>query len=61
MPHTAPQFDLMGRAEPPCNKTYPGEHEAIIDKKTWDKAQELLAFNLTHSGKKASVFRRSGD
>ena len=34
------------------DKTYPGEHEAIIDKKTWDKAQELLAFNLTHSGKK---------
>ena len=34
------------------DKTYPGEHEAIIDKKTWDKVQELLAFNLTHSGKK---------
>ena len=24
------------------DKTYPGEHEAIIDKKTWDKAQEIL-------------------
>ena len=43
------------------DKTYPGEHEAIIDKKTWGKAQELLAFNLTHSGKRISGFRRSGD
>ena len=43
------------------DKTYPGEHEAIIDKKTWDKAQELLAFNLTHSGKKAGNALRRGD
>lgn len=28
-------------------QSYPGEHEAIIDRKTWDLAQELLKSNLS--------------
>ncbi len=30
------------------DKTYPGEHKAIIDRKTWDAAQKLLKDNLVH-------------
>ncbi len=34
------------------DKTYPGEHEAIVDKKIWDAAQKLLAENLRYDGKR---------
>lgn len=34
------------------DKTYPGEHEAIIDRKTWDAAQKLLKDNLVHDGRR---------
>lgn len=34
------------------DKTYPGEQEAIIDQKTWDNVQRLLAENLRYDGKR---------
>ncbi len=33
------------------DKTYPGEHEAIIERKLWDKVHTLLKENLAHDGK----------
>ncbi len=33
------------------DKTYPGEHEAIIELKTWDAAQALPKENLVHDGR----------
>ena len=33
------------------DKTYPGEHEGIIDRKAWDAAQALLKTNLVHNGR----------
>ena len=32
-------------------ETYPGEHQAIIEKSIWDAAQKLLSENLVHDGK----------
>jgi site-specific DNA recombinase len=33
--------------------TYPGEHEAIIDKKLWEAVHEVLKMNTVHDGKQS--------
>jgi len=43
----------IGRV-PHRDKSYPGEHKAIVTQVTWDKAQELLKTNLTHNAKRIS-------
>ena len=32
-------------------KSYPGEHEAIIDQKLWDEVHEVLRMNTVHDGR----------
>ena len=41
----------IGRV-PHKDTSYPGEHEAIIDQDTWDKAQLLLKNNMNHDATK---------
>ncbi len=43
----------IGRV-PHRDKSYPGEHKAIVTQDAWDKAQELLKPNLTHNAKRVS-------
>ncbi len=40
-------------------ETYPGEHAAIIDRETWDKAQTLLDDNIQGKRRKVRATKES--